>query len=157
MDLFWLVFLSNLLVLVQQALIGSVKKHCWMTEYASNILFWHDWIRHNYYYWHDINIYVHDRIRQSPASNYHWHGTAYTNFQWHGMVKIKIKPVGRVQTPVLYKHQCRNFCTGAKLYRRVQKMWHRCRRFCTSGKVWHRCLYSTGVCTHPTGFIFIFL
>ena len=30
--------------------------------------------------------------------------------------KIKTKPVGWVQTPVLYKHQCRHFCTGAEFF-----------------------------------------
>ena len=40
--------------------------------------------------------------------------------------KIKIKPVGWVQTSVLYKHRCRNFCTIAKLSPQVQKRLHLC-------------------------------
>ena len=48
--------------------------------------------------------------------------------------KIKIKPVGWVQAPVLYKHRCRHFCTGAKIFAPVQKNPHRCKKFRTGAK-----------------------
>ena len=79
--------------------------------------------------------------------------------------KIKIKLVGWVQTPVLYilalvqkcLHRCRKLGTGAKISAPVRKFGTGAKMSATVQECLHRCLYSTGVCTHSNGFIFIFL